>query len=123
MGDMLKERFTNSQLSQLLSHKDFLEADYFLFMRTVCHNGNPQYLHDVWCPRACVFLDRAPSYIIKAESKRFLASMLPATGFGDDTSFKENLIKKHGAFGKFFRSGWQDDPLEDFDLNKLGTRR
>lgn len=123
MGDVLKERFTNSQLSQLLSHKDFLEADYFLFMRTVCHTGDTQRLHDVWCPRACVWLDRAPSYVIKAESRRFLASMLPATGFSDETTFKQNLIQKHGAFTTYFASGWKDDPLEDFDLNKLGTRR
>jgi len=123
MGDMLKERFTNSQLSQLLSHKDFLEADYFLFMRTVSHDENPKYLHDVWCPRACVWLKHTPSYIIKAESKRFLAAMLPATGFSDEASFKENFIKKHGAFTRYFSAGWKDDPLEDFDLNKLGTRK
>jgi hypothetical protein len=123
MGDMLKERFTNSQLSQLLSHKDFLEADYFLFMRTVSHDENPKYLYDVWCPRACVWLEHVPSYIVKAESKRFLAAMLPATGFSDEASFKENFIKKHGVFTRYFSTGWKDDPLEDFDLNKLGTRK
>lgn len=123
MGDIIKERFTNSELSQLLSHKEFLEADYFLFMRTVCHIEDVQYLRGVWCPRACVWLERAPSYIIKAESKRFLAAMLPATGFSDEANFKENLINKHGAFTKYFSSGWKDDPLESQDLKKLGTRK
>ena len=123
MGDIIKERFTNSELSQLLSHKELLEADYFLFMRTVCHIDDAQHLYGVWCPRACVWLERAPSYIIKAESKRFLATMLPATGFSDEASFKENLINKHGAFTRYFSSGWKDDPLEFQDLEKLGTRK
>jgi len=120
---IIKERFTNSELSQLLSHKELLEADYFLFMRTVCHIDDAQHLYGVWCPRACVWLERAPSYIIKAESKRFLATMLPATGFSDEASFKENLINKHGAFTRYFSSGWKDDPLEFQDLEKLGTRK
>lgn len=123
MGDIIKERFTNSELSQLLSHKELLEAGYFLFMRTVCHIDDAQHLYGVWCPRACVWLERAPSYIIKAESKRFLATMLPATGFSDEASFKENLINKHGAFTRYFSSGWKDDPLEFQDLEKLGTRK
>lgn len=123
MGDMIKERFTNSQLSQLLSHKDFLEADYFLFMRTVCHNENIEYLYDVWCPRACVWLKHTPSYIVKAERKRFLDAMLPATGFSNEAIFKENFIKKHEAFTRYFSSGMKRDPLDSYDLNNLGTRR
>ena len=124
MGDMIKDRFTNSELSQLLSHKEFLEADYFLFMRTACHAENIQHLYGVWCPRACVLLDHVPSYIVKAESKRFMATMLPATGFSDEASFKENLIIKNRAFDRFFSPlGRVNDPLGFQDLTKLGTRK
>jgi hypothetical protein len=44
MADLLKDRFTLSELSQLLRHNEFMEADYFLFARTVCHEDDPQYL-------------------------------------------------------------------------------
>lgn len=123
MGDLLKERFTQSELSQLVTHKEFLEADYFLFVRTVCHEDNLEYLRNVWCPRSCVWLDRPPSYIVKAESKRFLEKIVKATGFEKSEEFVENFKRSHSVFTRYFRSGWKDDPLEDFDFNRIGTRR
>mgnify|MGYP001602511227 CR=1 FL=1 len=123
MADVLKDRYTNSQLNELISHQEFLEADYFLFMRTVSHQDILEYLKDVWCPRACVWLDRPPSYILKSESKRFLEHMLPATGFSDADIFIQNFSSKHGVFTRCFRSGWKDDPLEYFDTKKLGQRK
>lgn len=123
MADMIKERFTNSEISELISHKEFLEADYFLFMRTVCHEQSINYLHNVWCPRASVWLDHPPGYIVRAESARFLERILPATGFDKPEEFVENLKAKHGAFEAYFRSGLIDSPLSGFDLNKLGTRK
>jgi hypothetical protein len=123
MGDILKDRYTNSQLAELISHQEFLEADYFLFMRTVSQNETMEYIGDVWCPRACVLLERPPSYILKAESKRFLEHMLPATGLGDADTFVKNFSSKHGVFKRYFQSGWKDDPLEYFDTKKLGQRK
>jgi hypothetical protein len=123
MADMLKDRFTNSELSELISHKEFLEADYFLFMRTVCHEQEVKYLYNVWCPRASVWLDHPPGYVVRAESTRFLERMLPATGFSKQEEFISNLKAKHGAFEQYFRSSWKDSPLRWFDLNKLGTRK
>ena len=123
MGDILKDRYTNSQLAELISHQEFLEADYFLFMRTVSQNETMEYIGDVWCPRACVLLERPPSYILKAESKRFLEHMLPATGLGDADTFVKNFSSKHGVFKRYFHSGWKDDPLEYFDTKKLGQRK
>jgi hypothetical protein len=123
MADMLKDRFTNSELSELISLKEFLEADYFLFMRTVCHEQVDQSLYDVWCPRSSVFLDNAPSYVVKAESARFLERMLPATGFSKQEEFINNLKAKHAVFNRYFSSGLINSPLQWFDLGKLGSRK
>ena len=124
MGDMLKERFTNTELSELLTHKEFLEADYFLFMRTVCHSEDLESMYNIWCPRASVLLDHVPWYLPKAESMRFLLRMLPATGFEKPEQFVESFKANHGAFEAYFRSGiWKRDPLGYFDLSKLGSRK
>lgn len=123
IGDLFKERFTKSELSQLVTHMEFLEADYFLFMRTVSHEDNLQSLWNVWCPRSCVWLDRPPSYIVKAEGKRFLGKIVKATGFEKSEEFVENFKRSHSVFTKYFSSGWKDDPLEYFDFNKIGARR
>lgn len=123
MADFLKERLTKYKLSQLIEHSQFMEADYFLFMRTVCHQENLESLYGVWCPRSCVYLNSAPSYIMKSESKRFLEKVVKATGFEKSEEFVEKFKKSHSVFTRYFSRGWKDDPLEFFDVNKMGTRR
>jgi len=123
MGDLFKERFTQSELSQLVTHKEFLEADYFLFMRTVSHEDNLESSWNVWRPRSCVWLDRPPSYIVRAESKRLLEKIAKATGFEKTEEFVENFKSSHYVFTRYFRSGLKNDPLEDFNIDKIGARR
>ncbi len=122
VGDLIKERFTNTELSELITHKEFLEADYFLFMKTVCKKENLNSLWDVWCPRSCVWLEWIPSYIAKAESKRFLRKIVKATGFTNNEDFIQRFKSNHPIFTRYFSNGLKDDPLEYFDLTKLGTR-
>ena len=101
-ADLLKERFTQGPLSNLLSHNDFLEADYFLFTRSVCLSESPDFLFDVWAPRACLYLRRAPRFIRKAESHNYLMSILPALGFDDPDTFISTFKNTHHFFSKFF---------------------
>ncbi len=122
MADLLKERFNESALSELIEHREFLEADYFLFMRTVCHEEDSQGSYSTWCPRSCVvWLDKPPRYLIKSESKRFLEKIVKATGFEMSEDFVERLKEKHSLFSKYFPRVWP--PLRDFDWSNLGTRR
>ncbi|MCL5037886.1 MAG: SIR2 family protein [Chloroflexi bacterium] len=122
MADFIEDRFTNGELSRLIKHKDFLEADYFLFMRSICHEMNLENLWNVWCPRSCVYLKGAPSYIVKAESQRFLENIVKAVGFRNKKEFIENFKRTHSHFTRYFTSGWKDDPLNGFDLDRLGSR-
>ena len=123
MADLLKERFEKSELSELLEHREFMEADYFLFVRTVSHEENFEYSYNVWYPRSCVYLKGAPSYITRSESKRYLEKILKATGFQKPEEFVEHLTTGHSAYIKSFHNSWANDPLEYFDLSKIGTRR
>ena len=125
MGDILKDRFTNSQLSELLSHKEFLEGDYFLFMRTVSHETietlqSSQYFYNVWAPWSCVWLDHIPNYVVRAQSWKFLEKMLPATGFSNRDEFIQNFKQKNSIFTRYFFSGDKTNPIEYFDVDKLG---
>lgn len=123
MADLIKERFVQSELSELITQKEFLEADYFLFMRTVCHIDNLKYLRDLWYPYSCVHLNKPPRYIVKAESKRFLENLVKATSFDRSEEFIEKLISNHSVFEQIFRFNIID-PLEAYyDLAKIGTLR
>jgi hypothetical protein len=126
MADLLKERFTNSDLSQLISHNKFLEADYFLFVRSICSGRDTEdllYGHTLWLPRSCIYLSWPPSYVVKAESKNFLKKLVKAMGLEKCEDFIENFKKNNSIFKKCFRSSlFIFNPIEDQDLNKIGTR-
>lgn len=121
MADIIKDRFDNSALSKLLSHKEFLEADYFLFMRTVCKEDSG---YNTWIPRSCIYLESAPTYLERAESNSFLEKLLIATGFENDKNgFVKMISEKHGIFHDFFYRFPSRDPLGSFNFSKIGQRR
>jgi len=127
MADLLKERFSSGDLSQLISHNKFLEADYFLFMRSICGDKKTEdpllYRPSPWCPRSCIYLTWPPSYIVKAESKKYLEKLIKAVGPEKCEDFIEYFQKNNYKFEECF-SSWifSSNPLEDYDLNKIGTR-
>jgi hypothetical protein len=126
MSDMLKDRFTNSDLSKLLTHRDFMEADYFLFLRSL-HNQEQSkntFRIKVWCPRSCVYLYKIPRYILKTESKYFLNQLIGALSLKNSEDLKILLDNSFIKYKECFRDAiFLDNPLEDFDLNILGTRK
>jgi hypothetical protein len=124
MADIIRDRFTNSELAELIDHKEFMEADYFLFMRTTCHKkDDSEHYRDIWAPRSCIFIEKPPVYILKSESKRFLMQIARATGFENEEEFIGQFKKRHSIFGLFFRKAiFKDNPIDSYDLNKLGTR-
>jgi NAD-dependent SIR2 family protein deacetylase len=127
MADLLKERFSSGDLSQLISHNKFLEADYFLFMRSICGDKKTEdpllYRPSPWCPRSCIYLTWPPSYIVKAESKKYLKKLIKAVGPEKREDFIEYFQKNNYKFEECF-SSWifSSNPLENYDLNKIGTR-
>ncbi|MDD3427439.1 MAG: SIR2 family protein [Caldisericia bacterium] len=128
MADLLKERFTNSDLSELISHRKFLEADYFIFIRSICNKQNIEsqftYRPSLWCPRSCIYLNWPPSYIVKAESKKFLEILIKALGVESSENFVKSLKENNSIFVKCFRNWiFSHNPLEDYNLSKIGTRK
>ena len=126
MADLLKERFTNGDLSQLISHNKFLEADYFLFMRSICNEENTEdllYSHSLWCPRSCIYLNWAPSYIVRAESKKYLEKLIKAVSLEKCEDFINIFKRNNPIFKKCFSSSiFIFSPIEDFNLDRIGTR-
>ena len=127
MADLLKERFTNGDLSQLISHNKFLEADYFLFIRSICGEKKTEdpllYKPSLWCPRSCIYLKWVPSYVVKAENKKYLEKLIKAVGLEKNEDFINNFRKNNPIFEKCFRNWiFSHNPLEDYDFNKIGMR-
>lgn len=127
MADLLKERFSNGDLSQLISHNKFLEADYFLFMKSICNERNTteDLLHScsLWYPRSCVYLKWVPNYIVRTESKKYLEKLIKAVGVEKCEDFINNFKKNNPIFEKFFSNSiFTINPIDGYDLDRIGTR-
>lgn len=127
VADLLKERFSNVDLSQLIPYNKFLEADYFLFMRSICKEKNTENLlssHSLWCPRSCIYLNWVPSYVKRAESKKYLDRLIKAIGLEKYEDFINNFRNNNTIFEKCFRNWiFPHNPLRNYDFDKIGTRR
>lgn len=122
-ADILHERFTQTELSNLITHKEFMEADYFLFMRSLCPMDNKDHLGYYWGPQSCLYLKKAPSYMDRAQSKIFLKKLSKAAGFDDSDGFIRNIANRHTAFREYFSGPFIRNPLNSFNFKKFGSRK
>ncbi len=121
VGDILKEHFGQGELSRLVEHREFMEADYFLYTRTACHETS---VMNMWRPQSCLWLRNVPGYIVKAESKRFLDNIIEATGVETKEDFIEGLARGDSSYRDIFpKAMFVERPLGSYDLNKIGSRR
>ncbi len=122
-ADLFNERFSNSKLSELIEFQEFIESDYFIFIRTVCHASDPlnPRRKEIWSPYSSVYLTRPPSFIIKAESKRFLEILANSSGCSELDRFVDRLKKSSEIIHKIWQSGFYNGPLTYYDFEKLGT--
>jgi len=121
VGDILKNRFGQGELSYRVSHREFMEADYFLYMRTACHEESTQ---SMWRPQSCLWLKNIPLYIMRCESQKFLDSMMKATRVETKEDFVNGLARGRSTYDQFFsRAIFAQSPLGGYDLSKIGSRR
>jgi len=122
-ADLFKERFNNLKLAELIEFQEFMESDYFIFIRTLCHASDPlkPQRKEIWIPHSSVYLTRPPSYIIKAESKKFLEILTNSLGCSKLEMFVDRLKKSSKLIHNIWQSGFYSGPLIYYDFEKLGT--
>jgi predicted CopG family antitoxin len=124
VADFIKSRFSESKLSKLVTFKEFVEADYFLFVRSVCNLENTNDFYNIWYPQSFVYLNWVPRYIVMAESKAFLDKLSKAIGFDNNKDFIIKLRERHSLIVKYAEIPASfTDPLWNYDFGKLGSRK
>jgi len=94
-----------------------MEADYFLYLKSFYLHGN------LWCPRSCVYLHHPPIYLLKSESNYFLSNFIKALNLDNKEDLGKLIKDSTTRYGECFRGAiFLDNPLEDFEIDKLGTR-
>jgi hypothetical protein len=122
-ADMLKERHTEGELGSLVPFKQFMEADYFLFLRSVFQTPMPS-ISDQWTPWSNLYiLDNPPPYLVRAEYKPYAERLLRPLGLQSLQQFRELLGERGNTVeGHFERSTAVVRPLGRVRVDKIGSK-
>ena len=123
-ADLLKERHSSEPLAALVNFIAFMEADYFLFLRTELppeqSDGRTR-----WVPESALFMKQPPRYLAEAQRVGVAKRLAAALGIDGPETMRERLLERHGRFGLCFpATTWPPNPFEDdMDvIHKLGSR-
>ena len=116
-GDLIKDRFSTGHLSKILPHKEFLEADYLLFLRSIIDD------EDSWRPASCIYFGyRVPSLMRKSVDYNFALNLLKTFNLKQISELKEKIAQKNHLFRKAFSQDCTaDNPLSTFDIDTIGS--
>lgn len=115
-ADVLQERYSSDELKQLVSVEQFIEADYFLYLRREA---------DTWRPRSWWYIRYAPKYLVKAKVQEYAERLLAPLNLESISALQERIRERNTglleegtyvARGPFSRSA-----LENFDVKMIGS--
>jgi hypothetical protein len=101
-SDMLKTRFTTGRLARVMEFREFWEADYLLYLHSAIHDTE-EHLWNTWVPLSAGNASYTPSFLARAESKKFLRVLAGVCGVADVEEFKTKLSERFNQFARFFR--------------------
>jgi hypothetical protein len=116
-GDLIKDRFSAGHLSKILPHKDFLEADYLLFLRSIIDEKK------LWRPYSCIYFGhKVPSLMRKSVDYNFALNLLKTFNLKQISELKEKIAQHNSKFTESFSQRcWADNPLSSFDIDTIGS--
>jgi hypothetical protein len=121
-GDLLKQRHEAEPLKSLCAFNDFIEADWFLFLRTdLVPDESPTGMlgSELWRPWSCIYAEDhgLPAFLVKMERKRFAEKILQALGFTDLALFRERYRERSDGLARLFggRGGFFEPTAMDAD--------
>ena len=117
-SDLLNKRHEQGGgLATILPIQDFVDADFLLFLLAI--QGGRHF----WRPWSCLYLKHTPRFIRNSERTRFAERVAKTLGLRTVDEFKKLLAERGPELARFFNSrGWWDYPIEQSDIDRIGTR-
>ncbi len=123
-ADLLNERHSSEPLSTLVESSAFMEADYFLFLRSELPPADRR-AWPLWIPESAILQRHPPRYLVEAERAEVARHLAVGIGLDSPETLRSRLHERHGVFGACFSgTGWPPNPFADSmdTIHKLGTR-
>jgi hypothetical protein len=123
----LMARHTKGKLGELVALKPFMDADYFLFLRSEANRHDNAISINLWRPWSTAYMTEyyRPRFLVEAQSKKYAEGLLKPLGIESIEMFRalivETIPRLVSSFSDSFRFGF--NPLYEFDLNSIGSKK
>ncbi|NRB05965.1 MAG: hypothetical protein HRU34_00300 [Richelia sp.] len=119
--DILNERHTQAELAEIVPMQQFMDADYFLFLRSEFQAPTASQW-DQWIPWSKVYMNQTPRYLLKAERIQYAQELLFPLGIDNINDFRLALVQAIEKFDKMFTNGFPNHLFRTFDPKTIGSR-
>ncbi|GHO94827.1 hypothetical protein KSF_048750 [Reticulibacter mediterranei] len=123
-GNILYDRHVAGELATCVPVEQFIEADYFLFLRDLLKpETKPKQMN--WRAWTTLPMGKPASYLYKAVRGDFAEQLARSLGVPDVPTLRSRLTERQNTLTIMWTSGsnviWFD-PLERFDIDSIGSR-
>jgi len=117
-ADLLKARHSEGELGNLAPMRQFVDGDFFLFLRSVLHLRPSRY--PGWRPWSTLYIDRA-QFLLEARYEQYARKLLAPLGIDDIQTLRAGVREGRTHLKALFKQAPFFDPLSGFDPTEIGT--
>ena len=122
-GDLLKKRHgQGGGLATILPLRDLMDADFFLFLLSRTLKDPTGFDMRYWRAWSCLNLKHAPMFVQNSERTRIAESVAKTLCLPSVAEFKKLLAERGPDLAKLFSGSFWDYPIEQKDIDRIGTR-
>jgi hypothetical protein len=118
--DLLAERHRQGDLSTLVPIDQFVEADYFLYLRAQLQE--PSHETPVWAAWSVRCMTQPPRYLQEACRTKYAQRLLRPLEVDDIPALRAGLQKCADVIARWAGNFFWQFPLVEFDYNTIGSR-
>ncbi|MHB8599177.1 MAG: hypothetical protein ACYDER_20485 [Ktedonobacteraceae bacterium] len=119
--DLLSERHTKGDISKIVPLAQFVDADYFLFLRAELQNTSASRSIS-WIPWSVLGMQQTPFYLQEAIRIKYAQHLLQSFGVEDLPTLRTRLQERAGKVAELWRNGFWHYPMARFDFSTIGTQ-
>lgn len=121
-GDLLRERHSKGELAAALPFEEFVDADFFLYLRGLLPQEKAS-SEISWKPWSAIWLAGAPRFLLRAQSQSHAEQLTKALGLTSIDELKKRFAERGSTVGILYRHGFWDYPVRQSDIEKIGSRK
>jgi hypothetical protein len=119
-ADLLNERHTEGVIAELVPMQQFMDADYFLFLRVQITMTNQSF--GGWIPWSTLYLKQPPKYLVEASRAKYAQQLLQPLGATTITTLREQVDRSISTLQQVFGYNSVLSPLGNFEPQIIGSR-